>query len=74
MREILGNVLNMILVSKIQPKASNTNRTILIPKKGKTAAGSKTRPLTVPHKAIEGALERLGLPKGVRESKMNSYT
>ena len=26
-----------------------------------------------PHKAIEAALERLGLPSGVRESIMNSY-
>jgi hypothetical protein len=29
---------------------------------------------TVPHKAIEAALERLGLPSGVRESIMNTYT
>jgi hypothetical protein len=29
---------------------------------------------TVPHKAIEAALERLGLPRGVRESIINSYT
>jgi hypothetical protein len=28
---------------------------------------------TVPHKAIEAALERLGFPNGVRESIMNSY-
>ena len=28
----------------------------------------------VPHKAIDTALERLGLPKYVRESIMNSYT
>jgi hypothetical protein len=29
---------------------------------------------TVPHKATEAALERLGLPSGVRESIINSYT
>jgi hypothetical protein len=29
---------------------------------------------TLPHKAIDEALERLGLPSGVRESIMNSYT
>ena len=29
---------------------------------------------TVPHKAVDAALERLGLPKCVREFIMNSYT
>jgi hypothetical protein len=28
---------------------------------------------TIPHKAIEADLERLGLPSGARESIMNSY-
>jgi hypothetical protein len=28
---------------------------------------------TVPHKAVEAALKRLGLPMGARESIMNSY-
>ena len=72
MREILRILLNMILVSKILPKTSNTNM-ILIPKQTKDGTGLKTRHITVRHKAIEGALKRLGLPKGMQESKMNSY-
>ena len=144
MKELLRILLNIILVTRIQPKASNTNRTILIPKQGKDRSRVENyRPLTigslicrtywgivdkklrevisfsprqkgfvhetgcfnnvhilnetiraakhknglvaiqlniakafdtVPHKAIQAALERLGLPKGVRESIMNSYT
>ena len=143
MREILRILFNIIMVSKIQPKAWNTNRTILIPKQGKDGSRVENyRPLTigslicrmywgivdkklrevvsfsprqkgfvhetgcfnnvhilnetikaakqskglvaiqldvakafdtVPHAAIEAALERLGLPNGVRESIMNSY-
>jgi len=48
MKEMLRILYNLILVSKIQPKAWNTNRTILIPKQGKD--GSKVenyRPLTI---------------------------
>jgi hypothetical protein len=144
MKEVLRILYNLILVSKIQPTAWNTNRTILIPKQGKNRSRVENyRPLTigslicrtywgivdrklrqvvsfsprqkgfvyetgcfnnvhllnetikaakvrkglvaiqldiakafdtVPHKAIEAALERLGLPSGVRESIINSYT
>jgi len=142
-KEILRILYNIILVSKIQPRAWNTNRTILIPKQGKDGSRVENyRPLTigslicrtywgiidkklrevtsfsprqkgfvreagcfnnvhilneiiraakkkkglvaiqldiakafdtVPHKAVEAALKRLGLPMGVRESIMNSY-
>jgi hypothetical protein len=142
-RELLRILFNLILVSKIQPKAWNANRTILIPKQGKDRTRVENyRPLTigslicrtywgivdrklrevttfsprqkgfvhetgcfnnvhilneviraakvrnglvaiqldiakafdtVPHKAIDAALKRLGLPTYVRESIMNSY-
>ena len=142
-REMLRILYNMILVSKTQPKAWSTNRTILIPKQGKDRSRVENyRPLTigslicrtywgivdrklrevvsfsprqkgfvnetgcfnnvhilnetikaakaknglvaiqldiakafdtVPHKAIEAAMERLVLPKMVRESVMNAY-
>jgi hypothetical protein len=142
-REILRILYNMILVSKIQPKAWNAKRKILIPKQGKdrskvqnygpltigslicrTYWGIVDRKLrnvitfsprqkgfvnesscfnnihimneiikagkaknglvaiqleiakaldTVPHTAIAEAMERLGLPKCVRESVMDSY-
>jgi hypothetical protein len=46
-KEILRILFNIILVSKVHPNASNANKTIVIPKQGKTAAGSKTRLLTI---------------------------
>ena len=143
-KEMLRILFNIILVSKIQPTAWDTNKTILIPKQGKDSSRVENfRPLTigslvcrtywgivdtklrkviafsprqkgfvhetgcfnnvhilnetlkagkskgglvaiqldiakafdtVPHKAVDAALERLGLPKCVRESIMNSYT
>ena len=136
MRELLRILFNIILVSMIQPKASNTNRTILIPKQGKDHSRVENyRSLTIGSlicctywgivdkkpwevisfsprqkgfvhetgcfnnvhilnetiraakdknglvaiqldiaKAIEAALERLGLTNWVRESIVNSYT
>jgi len=48
MREILRILFNIIQVSKIQPKAWNTNRTILIPKQGKEGSRLENyRPLTI---------------------------
>ena len=142
-KEVLQILFNIILVSKIGPKAWNTNRTILIAKQGKnrsrveyyrsvtisslvcrTFCGTVDKKLrnviffsprqkcfvhdtgcfnnvhilietikaakvrngllaiqldidkpfdTVPHKDIEEAMKRLGLPKVVRESIMQSY-
>jgi hypothetical protein len=48
MREILRILFNIILVSKIQPRAWNANRTILIPKQGKDRSTvEKYGPLTI---------------------------
>jgi hypothetical protein len=44
-KELLRILYNLILVSRIQPKSWNANRTILILNKGKTAAGQKTTDL-----------------------------
>jgi len=47
-REMLRILYSMILVSKTQPKAWNTNRTILIPKQGKDRSRVENyRPLTI---------------------------
>jgi len=47
-REILRILYNIILVSKIQPRAWNANRTILIPKQGKDRSRVENyRPLTI---------------------------
>ena len=41
-------LFNIIMVSKIQPKAWNTNRTMLIPKQGKDGSRVENyRPLTI---------------------------
>jgi len=48
MREILRILFKIILVSKIQPKAWNINRTNLIPKQGKDGRRVEYyRPLTI---------------------------
>jgi hypothetical protein len=142
-KEVLRLLFNVVMMSNLQPKAWNANRTILIPKQGKDHSKVENyRPLTigslicrlywglidqklrdvitfsprqqgfvyesgcfnnvhilhealraaksrdgmaavqlditkafdtVPHRAIDAALQRLGLPKGIRESIMNSY-
>jgi hypothetical protein len=48
MRELLRILFNIILMSKIQPKAWNVNRNILIPKQGKDRIMFENyRPLTI---------------------------
>jgi hypothetical protein len=47
-KELLRILYNLILVSRIQPKSWNANRTILIPKQGKDRSRAENyRPLTI---------------------------